>query len=91
MANTGHDAVSVGTTVTLILTAESCRKGVVIQNLSDKDLFVGFDTSITTVNTICIGPGQPWSMGGHMEGYRGSIYGIVATGAADVRYQWWGQ
>lgn len=91
MANTGHDSVTVGTTITTILTADSCRKGVVIQNLSDQDVFIGTTTGLTTSNGICLGPGQPWAMGGHMEGYRGTIYGIVAATTADVRYLWWGQ
>lgn len=91
MANHGNFAVSVANTATLIQAADSCYKGRVFQNLSDQNLFVGTTASVTTSNGICIGPGQPWSMGGHMEGYRGEVYGIVATGTADTRVLWWGQ
>ncbi len=82
--------VTVDTTATggeVIVNGRSTRSSVVIQNTSTTvDVFVGGLTAngggLTTANGLKIAAGQSLSF----TDLNGSLYGIVASGSADVRY-----
>ena len=91
MANTSYNTVTVTATATQIIAGDSQRKGLIIHNNSSATVYVGPDASITTANAIPILANNTLIMSGFQEAYRGPLYGIVATGTADVRYFDWGQ
>jgi hypothetical protein len=83
-----YNAVSVGTTATLICAGNTKRQELTIVNASTSvDIFVGPDDSISAANGIPLyaqqrndrwkGPGGSWL---------GDVYGITASGTADIRY-----
>jgi len=75
-----HGAVTVGTTATLIKSANANRRSLLIQNLGEGNIFIGGST-VTTGNGIKI------SAGGSIviDNTTAAIYGIAAA-AQDVRY-----
>ncbi len=91
MANTTFANVSVSTTATQILAASSDRKGAIIQNISTSDVYIGPNDTITTSNAVFLGPGEKFGVGDFHERWNSTIFGIVASGTADVRYWEWGQ
>lgn len=72
--------VSVGTTATLILAAESERIEAWISNQGGASVFLGDDTSVTTSNGFELPTGEIL----RLEFYTGAIYGIVAAGTNTV-------
>ena len=88
-ASTG--SVSVGTSATLILSADSDRKRFYIVNNSDAEtLYLGVDSSVTasgdTSNDgLPLYPNQARHDVFVSEGYKGDVYGI-ATGTSNVRF-----
>lgn len=82
-----YAAVTVTVAATLIVAANPNRQSVYIQNRGTVPVFIGTDTSITTVNTIAIDPSAILDEdSGGTKQYTGPIYGIVSAGTADVRY-----
>jgi hypothetical protein len=83
-SNAVYGVTSVTTTATkIIATNLASRLSVIVQNLGAKDMFFGDDASITTANTIKV------PSGGSVELSWGpgiDLYGITASGTADVRY-----
>jgi hypothetical protein len=77
-----YNAVSVGSTATQIVASNSIRRYVMIFNASDKTVYVGFDNSVTTSNGVPI----LRKAGIIIDQTEVNIYGIVASGTADVRY-----
>ena len=76
-------AVSVSTTATeLPEDPLTDREGLIIQNLGAADLFIGGE-DVTAASGIKLVAGQVFSS--EQFGPRASIYGIVASGTADVR------
>jgi hypothetical protein len=83
-SNMAYAAVSVTTTATLIRAAKSGRESLTVQNLAAAtDVYVGPDSSVTTSNGLKIA--QAGGSANYNE-YTGALYGIVASGTADVRY-----
>jgi hypothetical protein len=76
-----HGAVSVGTVATLIKAANSNRQALTVQNLSPGDVYLGGAT-VTVANGLRLSPGELRLI----EKNTGAVYGIVASGTADVRY-----
>ena len=86
MATTTNFAVSVGTTATEIIAAKAERTSFYIENAEAvTTIFVGGDNTITTVTGLPVQAGGiiTEDMGHRM--WKGPIFGIVATGTADVR------
>ena len=79
----GWGAVSVDSTATVILASRASRTGLIIQNNSVKDVYIGADNTVTTVNGIKLEPGDIYEN----QDWIGAIYGIVAAGTADIRAQ----
>ncbi len=79
--------VSVGTSATLIVAANTKRRNLsVTNNSSSTDVFIGPDTTITTSNAIPLYTFSTRDQDRIPEGWQGPVYGIVASGTADVRY-----
>lgn len=79
-----YGATSVTSTATKIIASNlASRKSVIVQNLGSKDMFFGHDNSITTATAIRVGAGQSLELG---YGPTLDVYGITASGTADVRY-----
>ena len=78
-----NDAVSVGSTATLILAA-GVREVVIVQNLHASDaMYVGFDSDVDSTNGTKVAAGASLTL----ERYRGDIYGIRgSTNDIDTRY-----
>jgi hypothetical protein len=82
-----YGTTTVTTAATLILAENTKRKKLTIVNSSlSTILYVGPDSSITTSNSIPLYQNQSSVSEKIPEGYKGDIYGIVASGTADVRY-----
>ena len=78
-----YAAVSVATTATIIVSANSNRKSVLIRNNSSQDIFIGDDT-VTTSNGLRLKPNHSIYLNGN--GMTDVVYGIVASSTADTRY-----
>jgi len=75
-------AVTLGTTPTLILAQRLTRVVFLVYNNSQVTVYVG-DANVTIANGIPIQRGASYVN----EGWGGVVYGIVATGTADVRVE----
>lgn len=79
-----YAAVSVADTATDIVGTDLAnRTSIIIQNASNRDVFLGLDASVTTSNGIRL------SAGSSMEVQAGASlnwHGITSSGTADVRY-----
>lgn len=76
-----YGAVSVGAAATLILSANALGTGWIIANNDpSKTVYLGTDAGVTTVNGLPLGPGGmiSWDL-------RSALYGITASGTADIR------
>ena len=88
--NYTYNTVTVATTATVIVAADSKRQGLIVTNESSAKLFFGPDDSITTANATSLAAGGTLVMSNPAEMYRGVIYGIVAADTSDIRYFEWG-
>jgi len=91
MANTTYNTVTVTTSATRIVAASSNRKGLILANEGSVKVFIGPDDSITTSNAIPLFQSEKLFNSGLPDLWRGDIYGIVASGTADIRYWEYGQ
>ena len=79
-----YGAVSVGNTATdLIGTDLANRTSVIIQNVSNKYVYVGLDNSVTTANGLQLAAGASMEIEANAAI---NLHAIVASGTADVRY-----
>lgn len=82
-----YNTVSVGTSATLVVAANTQRRNLTVVNSSLTTIaYIGPDSSITTSNAIPLYQNQTRDQDKIPEGYQGDIYGIVASGSADFRY-----
>ena len=82
-----YSNISVGTTATLIVTANSKRQSLIIENNGTATLYVGPDSSVTINNGIQIEEdGNFTEDSGGSRVYQGDWYGITSAGTADTRY-----
>jgi len=79
--NAGYGNVSIGTTAGTIVSADTDRKALIIQNLGAGNLYIGFDSTVTTTNGFKLASGESLEI----NGYRGAVYGI-GDATCDVRY-----
>ena len=81
---------NITTTATMILNRNNNRLAAYIQNVERQQMYIGFDANLTVVNGgIVLAPtvnssGDGGSFG--IDKYTGTIYAILASGDADVRY-----
>lgn len=84
---TTYNNVSVGTSATLIIAANEDRKVLSIANdEASATVYIGPDASITTSNGLPLYAGNVQDNTKTHGLWAGPIYGIVASGTADVRY-----
>lgn len=85
---TSFGKITVGQTATPIVASRPTRTGLVITNNADVDIAYGPDSSITFTTAPLLFAKTNFSEAGKMS-WKGAIFGIVASGAADVRYWEW--
>lgn len=84
---TSYGNISVADTATLIIAAEADRKVLSIANdEASATVYIGPDASVTTSNGLPLYAGQIQDNTKTHGLWAGPIYGIVASGTADVRY-----
>ena len=91
-ARTGsYGRKNITTTPILILDSNPNRAGALVQNVDAQQVFLGLDASITPrVAGTCLRPIDSSSGDGGAKRwgrYKGPIYGVVASGDADVFYE----
>ena len=74
--------VTIGSTATKIVDANSSRKAIIIQNVGNTEVYLG-DSGVTTSDGIKLEPGSLYSN----DSFTGAIYGIVSSGSSTVRYE----
>ena len=78
--------VSVGNTATLIVAANSGRQELFITNNSTSpDIFIGSDSSVTASTGLPLYAGQTRERSRGFSIWLGNVYGISASGTADIR------
>jgi len=81
------NTITVTTSATLIVAANTQRRNLTVVNSSETAIvFIGPDSTITTSNAIPLYETQTQNQDRVPEGYQGDVYGIVASGTADVRF-----
>jgi len=82
-----YNTVTVTTTATEIVPANTQRRSLTIVNTSESIIvYIGSDNLITTSNAIPLYETQTRDQDRIPEGYLGPVFGIVGTGTSDVRY-----
>ena len=78
-----YGANSVTTSAELVATASAGRKRFLVQNLGNKAIYLGGDSSVTTVNGIRVSAGAAFEMdlGEYVD-----LYMIAESGTQDVRF-----
>lgn len=84
LENSAHGATSVGNTATDIVGTDlTGRAQVVLQNLGNKDAYIGNSNAVTTSNGIILPSGGTIVLD---AGASIDLHGITASGTADIRY-----
>lgn len=82
-----YNTVTITTSPTKIVNGNCSRRNLIITNTSlSLIVYIGPDSNITTSNAIPLYQNQTLNQDRIPEGYLGPIYGVVASGTADVRY-----
>ena len=77
-------AESVGTSSAQMLADNSGRRSALLQNLDpDNDIFVGFDSNVTTNDGVRVGSGGQYVV----DEYTGPLFAIATGSDTDVRVQ----
>ena len=71
---------------TLIVAANTARRNLTIVSNSSAVVYYGPDASITTSNALPLYGRSTRDQDRIPQGWQGPIYGIVASGTAEVRY-----
>lgn len=87
MANT-QNAVTVGTSATLVLAANAWRRGFNVYNNGTVACYLGFDSTVTTSTGTPILPNAAFTSDG-LNNYRGDVYMISGSSGQNVRYMEW--
>jgi hypothetical protein len=75
--------ILVRNTSTLIVSANSERRSIIILNRGVDNLFIGMNSNIDIGTPISIRQNETWNS----DSYRGQVYGISDGGSLDVRVQ----
>ena len=84
-----YGAVSVISSATLIFSADNSRIGAVIYNNGANTVYIGFDSTVSTITGIPLLPQSSTTDSGAFGNYKGTMYGINVSGNSDVRYMTW--
>jgi len=74
---------------TLIKDANNARRGIQVYNNGNVIIYVGPNSNVTPSTGIPLLPQSLYETSGEKQGWRGTVYGIAASGTADVRYFEW--
>ncbi len=88
MANTYNTVTVQSSGSTLIIAANTWRKGLTIYNNGTPTVYVGTDTSVATGTGIPVLNNGNYDFQGYKV-YKGAVYGIAASATSDVRYLEW--
>jgi len=77
---------SISTSATKIVDANTDRRTLIIMNHSGSTVFIGKDNTVTTSNGLAVTAGSALNLTRLLEGYKGAVYGIVASGTATISY-----
>lgn len=81
-----NTAVTVTNTATLIIAANSARQELVMTNNSvTTDIFIGPDSSVTASTGLPLYANQTRERSRGFAIHLGDVYGITASGTADIR------
>lgn len=83
-ASSSHAAVTVNDSADQILGVNSARRGATIVNNGSVVVYLGKSASVTTANGIPLAVGQSFTI--NAGEYLGAVFGVTASGSADVRY-----
>jgi len=82
-----YDSVTVANTATLIIGDQANRQELLVFNESQSQpVYLGMDDSVTTSNGFPLYELTQLNRAKSFGSWLGPIYGIVASGTADVRY-----
>ncbi len=82
-----YGTVTVAATATLIVAANTNRKDLELNNVGAVVVYLGMDNSVTTSNGFSLYEDSFRDIyKGSTGNYLGDVYGIAASGTADVRY-----
>lgn len=82
-----YGTISVTNSATLIVDANTKRRNLSIVNTSSStDIFIGPDSSVTSSNGLPLYSYSTRDQDRIPEGWQGPVYGITASGTADIRY-----
>lgn len=81
-----YAAVTITTSATLIVAANTKRRNLTIVSNSSSTAHIGPDDSITTSNAIPLYGRSTRDQDRIPEGWQGPVYGIVGSGTVEVRY-----
>jgi len=82
-----YGAVSVGNTATKIINNNCGRQALMlVNNSSDTIVYLGTDSSVTTTTGLPLFYYSTRDFTKTFGYYNGDIYGITASGTADIRY-----
>jgi len=82
-----YGSVTITTSATKIVSANTKRKSLELINTSEaKIVYYGPDNSITSSNALPLYETQTRNRDKIPEGYLGDVWGITASGTADLRY-----
>lgn len=82
-----YNTVTVTNTPTLIVAPNTHRQSLILTNISTTVAYIGPDNLVTTVNAIQMNRNDVLSEdSGGTRVYQGAVWGVVATGTADIRY-----
>lgn len=77
--------VTIGTSPTKIVNANDNRRTLIVVNNSGSSVYLG-GNSVSTSNGLELPTGAVLNLERVLEGYRGALYGIVASGSATISY-----
>ena len=87
MANT-YGTSSVGTGASLVIAANTWRRGFNIYNGGSVACYIGFSTAVTTSTGTTVLPTASFSSDG-LNNYKGDVYMISGSATQDIRYMEW--
>lgn len=85
-----YGAVTITSTATLILPANTARRGCLVVNNGSVAVYFGFDASVTASTGMPLAASGGVLMdSGDNDSFRTAIWGITASSTSDVRYSEW--
>jgi len=77
-----YNQVGVGTSATLVIASNTDRISLAVKNLGSSDMYIGFDSSVSSSNGWRVEPGA----GVSFEYYLGPIYAVSPSGTQKMAY-----